>query len=70
MSHEIVKDYYGKTLQSTEDLKTTACCDSSDARGWLRPLLAKLHDDVVAKYYGCGLVTPNRMQAARVLDLG
>ncbi|MEZ4461513.1 MAG: methyltransferase domain-containing protein [bacterium] len=67
---DIVKDYYGKTLQSTQDLKTTACCDASAVPEWLKPLLANLHDDVVAKYYGCGLVAPNLMEGARVLDLG
>ena len=28
-----VQEYYGKTLQSSKDLKTTACC-SAAARAW------------------------------------
>jgi len=24
---EVVKDYYGKVLKSSKDLKTSACCD-------------------------------------------
>ena len=27
--HDIVQDYYGKQLQSSADLKTSACCDVS-----------------------------------------
>ncbi len=70
MIQDLVKDYYGKTLQSTQDLKTTACCDASEVPAWLKPLLANLHDDVVSKYYGCGLVAPSLLKGARVLDLG
>ncbi len=70
MIQDIVKDYYGKTLQSTADLKTTACCDASEVPEWLKPLLANLHDDVISKYYGCGLVAPSLLNGARVLDLG
>jgi len=70
MIQDVVKDYYGKTLQSTSDLKTTACCDASEVPEWLKPLLANLHDDVMSKYYGCGLVAPSLLTGARVLDLG
>lgn len=68
--HDIVKDYYGKQLQGTHDLKTTACCDSSSTPEWLKPLLAKLHDDVISRYYGCGLVAPDLLEGTRILDLG
>ena len=27
MNLEVVKDYYGKVLKSSDDLKTSACCD-------------------------------------------
>lgn len=68
--HDIVKDYYGKQLQGTKDLKTSACCDATAVPEWLKPLLANLHDDVVSRYYGCGLVAPDLLEGARVLDLG
>ncbi len=68
--HEIVQDYYGKQLQSSDDLKTTACCDMSAMPEWLKPLLANIHPDVVARYYGCGLVCPSELRGCRVLDLG
>lgn len=68
--HEIVQDYYGKQLQSSGDLKTTACCDMSTMPEWLKPLLANIHPDVLARYYGCGLVCPTELKGCRVLDLG
>jgi SAM-dependent methyltransferase len=68
--HELVKDYYGRQLQSSADLKTSACCDLSLVPGWLRPLLARIHPEVLARYYGCGLVCPPQLEGCRVLDLG
>lgn len=51
--HELVQDYYGKQLQSTADLKTSACCDASSMPAWLKPLLSNVHDEVMMRYYGC-----------------
>ena len=69
-THEIVKDYYGRELQHSDDLKTSACCDTSAMPGWLKPLLARIHPEVLSRYYGCGLVCPTVLQGCRVLDLG
>ncbi len=68
--HEIVQDYYGKQLQSSADLKTSACCDASAMPDWLKPLLARIHPEVLSRYYGCGLVCPQQIEGCRVLDLG
>jgi len=68
--HDLVQDYYGKQLSSTADLKTTACCDISQVPEWLKPLLAKIHPEVLSRYYGCGLVCPPLLEGCRVLDLG
>ncbi len=68
--HELVKDYYGKQLSGTADLKTSACCDASSVPGWLKPLLARIHPEVLERYYGCGLVCPELLSGCRVLDLG
>jgi SAM-dependent methyltransferase len=65
-----VKDYYGKTLQTSADLKTEACCTPDAMPGYVKRLLANVHDEVQAKYYGCGLVAPLALERARVLDLG
>lgn len=68
--HELVKDYYGKTLQSTDDLRTSACCDPASMPDWLKPMLARIHPEVMSRYYGCGLVAPLLLDGCRVLDLG
>jgi arsenite methyltransferase len=67
---DIVKDYYGKQLGGSADLKTSACCDVSDLPEWLKPLLARVHSEVRERYYGCGMVVPPLIEGARVLDLG
>ncbi|MDP2282663.1 MAG: methyltransferase domain-containing protein [Pseudohongiella sp.] len=68
--YDVVKDYYGKQLQSSADLKTSACCDVSSMPEWLKPLLTRIHPDVLARYYGCGLVAPAALDGCTILDLG
>lgn len=68
--HDIVQDYYGRQLQSTADLKTSACCDIDQIPAWLKPLLGRIHPEVLSRYYGCGLVCPPLLEGCRVLDLG
>jgi len=70
MKHEDVQEYYGKTLQSSADLQTNAFCESAEMPGWLKKVLAQLHDAVLTRYYGCGLIAPEALKGARVLDLG
>ncbi|MDM7951709.1 MAG: methyltransferase domain-containing protein [Cyanobium sp. CZS 25K] len=65
-----VQEYYGSTLSSSADLRTNACCDASSVPAPLRPLLARLHPEVLSRYYGCGLVVPPLLEGLRVLDLG
>jgi len=65
-----VKAYYGQTLQSSGDLKTDACCTIEDTPPWLKPVLANIHPEVSARYYGCGLLAPLALEGARILDLG
>ena len=68
--YDIVQDYYGRQLQSSADLKTSACCDTDAVPEWLKPLLSKIHPEVLSRYYGCGLVCPPLLEGCRVLDLG
>ncbi|MGR3493140.1 MAG: methyltransferase domain-containing protein [Shimia sp.] len=70
MKHEVVQDYYGKVLQSSSDLQTNACCTPAEMPGWLKGVLSKVHDDVLMRYYGCGLIAPDALKGARILDLG
>ncbi len=70
MNEQIVREYYGKVLSSSEDLKTDACCTTEEIPGFHKSLLSNISDEVMAKYYGCGLIAPLNLQGARVLDLG
>ena len=70
MNIQVVKDYYGKTLQTSADLKTEACCSPDAMPTYVKRLLSNVHDEVLAKYYGCGLVAPLGLEGARILDLG
>lgn len=70
MQHDVVKDYYGKVLKTNADLKTSACCSPESMPAHLRPLAARVHAEVAAKYYGCGLVAPEALEGCRILDLG
>lgn len=68
--HEDVKNYYGKVLEKTEDLKTNACCTSAGLPRHVKTALANVHDEVLARYYGCGLIAPPILKDMQVMDLG
>ena len=70
LTYTQVQDYYGKVLSSSDDLKTDACCTDEGLPNYLKPILSKVHDEVLMRYYGCGLVLPEKLQGARILDLG
>lgn len=65
-----VQHYYGQTLSSSADLKTGACCDPSTMSPRLRALLADVHPEIIARFYGCGSPIPEALEGATVLDLG
>ena len=67
---DVVKEYYGEILRKTEDLKTNACCTLEAPPAYVAEALARIHDEVRARYYGCGLVLPEALTGCRVLDLG
>ena len=67
---ENVQDYYGKVLQSSDDLQTNACCTDIALPQHLKEAMAAIHDDVASRYYGCGLVYPQLVDNTRILDLG
>ncbi|XP_064320126.1 arsenite methyltransferase isoform X3 [Phalacrocorax carbo] len=69
--HREVQDYYGKVLQKSEDLKTNACVTSArPLPKAVRDALERIHEEVVARYYGCGLVIPECLASCQILDLG
>lgn len=69
-THDMVQKYYGETLESSEDLKTTACCTVAQTPDYIKQLLAEIHEEVASRYYGCGLVLPEALEGMHVLDLG
>ncbi|XP_061844283.1 arsenite methyltransferase-like isoform X2 [Nerophis lumbriciformis] len=69
--HLDVKDYYGKTLKNTSDLKSNACvAPARPLPKFILQALKKVHPDVTDRYYGCGLVVPECLEGCRILDLG
>uniref|UniRef100_A0A673HKC9 Arsenite methyltransferase n=1 Tax=Sinocyclocheilus rhinocerous TaxID=307959 RepID=A0A673HKC9_9TELE len=70
--HENVKNYYGSRLETSDDLQTNAACSMPS-----RPLpksaceaLKQVHPNVCKRYFGCGLVIPEKLEGCAVLDLG
>lgn len=67
---ESVRHYYGQVLQSSNDLKTSACCSIDAMPPHLKPLLANIHPEVLERFYGCGSPLPPALEGMTVLDLG
>lgn len=66
-----VRDYYGAKLHGRGDLKTGACCCSTDQLSpRLRSIQATIHPEVVDRFYGCGSPIPDDVEGLTVLDLG
>lgn len=68
--HEAVQRYYGEILNSSLDLQTNACKTDANFPDYAKPILAQVHPEVLARYYGCGLVLPESLEGLTVLDLG
>lgn len=67
---ESVKDYYGRVLQSSADLKTSACCLTETLPTHVVAALRNVHDEVKNRFYGCGSPIPPALTGMTVLDLG
>lgn len=68
--HDPVKHYYGEILSGSKDLQTNACCTDASLPAFVKPILASIHDEVMTRYYGCGLILPELLPGLTVLDLG
>jgi len=68
--HDAVRTYYGQTLSSSGDLRTSACCSSEDLPPEHRRILGMLEDEVLERFYGCGSPIPPVLEGCTVLDLG
>ncbi|XP_018408898.1 PREDICTED: arsenite methyltransferase-like [Nanorana parkeri] len=70
-TYDDVKDYYGKQLTDTTDLKTSACAAfSRPLPKHIKNVLSEIHEDISSRYYGCGLTVPECLEDCRILDLG
>ena len=65
-----VKEYYGKVLKKSADLKTNACCTMGRYPEYISNALGNIHEDVLSSYYGCGLVMPDSLEETKIVDLG
>ncbi len=65
-----VRDYYGKVLETNDDLKTSACCSLDAPPEHVKALLKNIHETVLSKFYGCGSPLPLAAEGTTVLDLG
>jgi len=70
MTHDSVKEYYGKVLATSKDLKTTACTAAGAPPPRIRDLIKRVPREVREKFYGCGAPLPMGIDGLRVLDLG
>ncbi|KAJ1720364.1 hypothetical protein LPJ53_005003 [Coemansia erecta] len=68
--HSSVKNYYGKVLSSTKDLKTSACTTGSKPNAVLQSIISKIPSAVNDRFYGCGNPIPLGIQGKDILDLG
>ena len=70
-NHEQLKQYYGKLLQGTKDLKSSACCcGDGDLPPRIRGIIGQIDEEILSKFYGCGSPLPPALDGKTVLDLG
>lgn len=67
---DIVKQYYGKTLSTTKDLKSKACCSGASVPQYAKKILSDIHPEVLNRFYGCGSPIPLDLEGKTVVDLG
>lgn len=69
--HDQVREYYGRTLTSNDDLGTNAPhCEAVPPPKYVLDVMPLIADEVIARFYGCGSPIPPALEGATVLDLG
>lgn len=67
---QMLRDFYGRQIQHSDDLITKACCTDDTARQYGH-ILELLPDEVRDRQYGCGCPLPvDPIEGLHVLDLG
>lgn len=69
-THNQVKQYYGQTLQTKNDLRTPSCCSVETMPDYIKTVLRDIDDEIQEKFYGCGSPIPLELTGRTVLDLG
>ena len=67
---EDVKEYYGRVLNGSKDLQTSACCTTESLPSWKKEILKEIDDEIISRFYGCGSPIPLDLEGKTVLDLG
>ena len=68
---EQVREYYGKTLHGSDDLKTNAtCCNDAIPPHYVLDAFKLIAPEVMDRFYGCGSPIPPALNGCTVLDLG
>jgi len=70
MTIDSVKDYYGKVLGNSKDLKTSACTAAGKPSHTVLEIIKKIPREVNDKFYGCGAPLPLGVEGLKFLDLG
>lgn len=65
-----VKEYYGKVLNGSRDLKSSACCTDGEPPAWQKTILKQIDDEIKDRFYGCGSPIPPELEGRVILDLG
>ncbi len=69
--HTALKEYYGRVLASSKDLKTNACCtDPAVMPGFINTIIKQIDPEITERFYGCGSPIPPALGGCHVLDLG
>lgn len=68
--HKNIKNYYGKELKGTIDLKTNACCSTESYPPYIKKIIPLIADEIIEKYYGCGSPIPPTIKGLKILDIG
>lgn len=69
--HDQVREYYGRTLSSSDDLGTDAPhCEAVPPPKYVLDVMPLIADEIIARFYGCGSPIPPALEGATVLDLG
>jgi ubiquinone/menaquinone biosynthesis C-methylase UbiE len=67
---ENVKEYYGKQIQSVDDLQTSTCCCVDRPPPEILEILPLIADEIKNRFYGCGSPIPPLLEGMTILDLG